>query len=507
MRKYILDSDLLSKKTTAAYSMLNDMLPVLDKIEETSKEAFEEINAHDELGNVDYTSIKNNMEHIEEYMDKYKAFGAVSSGAGQNSSSGYNYNMSTVSYSSNDGFIGEYQREVDDVFYNDLVKIIKKLRDSKLQDIRIDNNVGIQGERPASIFDMNTKVSDGINKDKIGLEDLLGFGRISMAMHQEYEQIKSQIDAYNASLPKYSSENASKFLPDFISKLIFDSEIDKEKINSCDDYIKKMVTSSDFDYETNGERTASIAADFIPVFGELKMLGEIVEGKDLVSGKHYSTGEQLFGLGTLGAGSLLGKIYKGIKTGMSPEVEEAAGKLSNGTVFAMNGAGGASGIEKLTKNITKKIVGKGEEASEGVTQAEAEVAITSEARSAEQYHTFHQFELKSDFYYASDSVQFRQANKSLIERLNSDASFRKDMFRRNPELKTWLDNNPNLSNSPTGFTWHHSEETGILKLVDRTDHSTNFGIYHPTGNGGRDIWGGGKLGRTGKLDMYGNIKK
>jgi len=116
---------------------------------------------------------------------------------------------------------------------------------------------------------------------------------------------------------------------------------------------------------TNGERTASIAADFIPVFGKLKMSGEIVEGKDLVSGKHYSTGDQLFGLGTLGAGSLLGKIYKGIKTGMSPEVEEAAGKLSNGTVFAMNGAGGASGIEKLAKNITKKIVGKGEGASEG----------------------------------------------------------------------------------------------------------------------------------------------
>ncbi|WP_156876029.1 type VII secretion protein [Clostridium kluyveri] len=99
------------------------------------------------------------------------------------------------------------------------------------------------------------------------------------------------------------------------------------------------------------------------------MLGEIVEGKDLVSGKHYSTGEQLFGLGTLGAGSLLGKIYKGIKAGMSPEVEEAAGKLSNGTVFAMNGAGGASEIEKLAKNITKKIVGKGKEAYQEASKA------------------------------------------------------------------------------------------------------------------------------------------
>ncbi|MDR5588976.1 RHS repeat-associated core domain-containing protein [Clostridium sp. 5N-1] len=128
-------------------------------------------------------------------------------------------------------------------------------------------------------------------------------------------------------------------------------------------------------------------------------------------------------------------------------------------------------------------------------------------RKGDKYHTFHEFELKSDFHYASDSVQFRQANKSLIERLNNDVKFRKDMFKRNPELKSWLDSNSNLSNSPTGFTWHHSEKNGILELVNRGDHSTNFNIYHPTGKGGRDIWGGGKLGRKGKLDKNGKIKK
>ncbi len=63
-----------------------------------------------------------------------------------------------------------------------------------------------------------------------------------------------------------------------------------------------------------------------------------------------------------------------------------------------------------------------------------------------------------------------------------------------------------LSNSPTGFTWHHAEDSGVLELVNRGDHSTNFSIYHPTGKGGRDIWGGGNLGRKGKLDKYGNLK-
>ncbi|WAG73538.1 RHS repeat-associated core domain-containing protein [Clostridium estertheticum] len=140
-------------------------------------------------------------------------------------------------------------------------------------------------------------------------------------------------------------------------------------------------------------------------------------------------------------------------------------------------------------------------------QAINDTEVADNPRSAVQYNTFHQFELDNNFYYASDSVQFRQANKSVVERLNSDTVFRKDMFRRNPELKTWLDNNPNLSNSPTELTWHHSEETGFLKLVDRTDHSTNSSIYHPTGNGGRDMWGGGKLGRIGKLDKFGKIKK
>ncbi|SHJ43351.1 hypothetical protein SAMN02745163_01957 [Clostridium cavendishii DSM 21758] len=88
----------------------------------------------------------------------------------------------------------------------------------------------------------------------------------------------------------------------------------------------------------------------------------------------------------------------------------------------------------------------------------------SNTRSSGQYHTFHEFNLDSDFLYASDAVQFRQANKSLIDRLNSDAKFRKDMFKRNPELKTWLDSKPNLSNSPTGFTWHHAEDSGEVEI-------------------------------------------
>lgn len=119
-------------------------------------------------------------------------------------------------------------------------------------------------------------------------------------------------------------------------------------------------------------------------------------------------------------------------------------------------------------------------------------------RNAGEYHTFYEYELDIKDYMKSDSVQFRKANKALIEKMNSDSNFKKQILSAHPEMKQWLDN-PNLSNSPTGYTWHHYEQEGILRLADRSDHSHNFGIYHPTGKGGRDIWGGGKAGRQGKI--------
>lgn len=52
-----------------------------------------------------------------------------------------------------------------------------------------------------------------------------------------------------------------------------------------------------------------------------------------------------------------------------------------------------------------------------------------------------------------------------------------------------------LSNSPSGSTWHRSQKTSVFELAEHEDHKHNSGIYHPNGNGGRDIWFGGILGR------------
>jgi len=121
-----------------------------------------------------------------------------------------------------------------------------------------------------------------------------------------------------------------------------------------------------------------------------------------------------------------------------------------------------------------------------------------------RYNIFDEFNLDPNNIFSSDSVQFRQANRSFINRMNTDVAFRRDMLGRYPELKEWLEApglSRRMSNSPAGLTWHHHEDIGRLTLVDRLDHRDNHALYHPNnGAGGRDIWGGGRSGREGLLD-------
>ncbi|MCU6276061.1 HNH endonuclease, partial [Morganella morganii] len=116
-----------------------------------------------------------------------------------------------------------------------------------------------------------------------------------------------------------------------------------------------------------------------------------------------------------------------------------------------------------------------------------------------EYHIFFEHSVNPSNRYSSDAVQFRKANDALLTRLDTDAVFRKDILNRHPELLDWIKNG-SKSSSPSGFTWHHHEDLNRLVLVDRLDHKSNHALYHPTGKGGRDIWGGGKPGRHGKLN-------
>ena len=116
-----------------------------------------------------------------------------------------------------------------------------------------------------------------------------------------------------------------------------------------------------------------------------------------------------------------------------------------------------------------------------------------------EYHIFHDYSLDPQYRYSSDAVQFNRANVDFVQKMETNPEFRQDMLNRYPKLNDWLKDG-DMSRSPSGLTWHHHEDINRLTLVDRADHRSNHALYHPTGKGGRDIWGGGKPGRQGKLD-------
>ena len=113
-----------------------------------------------------------------------------------------------------------------------------------------------------------------------------------------------------------------------------------------------------------------------------------------------------------------------------------------------------------------------------------------------KYKSYTEHTVSIDNRYASDPVQFREANKSLRAQLDSNSGFSKKMYKKYPSLENWTD----MGKSSPGLTWHHHEDVRKLKLVDFKDHKANHSLYHPTGKGGRDMWGGGKPGRSGHLD-------
>lgn len=87
-------------------------------------------------------------------------------------------------------------------------------------------------------------------------------------------------------------------------------------------------------------------------------------------------------------------------------------------------------------------------------------------------------QLDESQYSQSDARHFKEANSQLKEAIENDPDLR-DKFT-SEELEQI-----EFSDTPDGYVWHHSEESGTLQLVDSTIHAQ-------TGHtGGRSIWGGG----------------
>jgi hypothetical protein len=88
--------------------------------------------------------------------------------------------------------------------------------------------------------------------------------------------------------------------------------------------------------------------------------------------------------------------------------------------------------------------------------------------------------LAEDVYLENDPTHFSIANDTLYQSILQDPSLV-------DKLGLTADDVESLSNheTPEGYVWHHSEEPGVLQLV-------NEEIHQDTGHtGGRTLWGGG----------------
>jgi hypothetical protein len=84
---------------------------------------------------------------------------------------------------------------------------------------------------------------------------------------------------------------------------------------------------------------------------------------------------------------------------------------------------------------------------------------------------------------ATDDDQFDDCSKALKKYVEDNPEEAKRKFN-NKQL-----NQINTSKKPSGFTWHHSVESGKMELVPTRIHQ-NSGHY-----GGKNIWGGGSANR------------
>ncbi|WP_052728240.1 HNH endonuclease [Domibacillus tundrae] len=92
--------------------------------------------------------------------------------------------------------------------------------------------------------------------------------------------------------------------------------------------------------------------------------------------------------------------------------------------------------------------------------------------------------IAEESYLQSDAAHFGTANEALYAEIVRDPGVATQMGFGPQEVGQL-----SQGETPDGYTWHHSEEPGLLQLVDQETH-------HETGHtGGRELWGGGEAHR------------
>jgi len=90
--------------------------------------------------------------------------------------------------------------------------------------------------------------------------------------------------------------------------------------------------------------------------------------------------------------------------------------------------------------------------------------------------------LDEEYLLESDNKQFKYCNKKLKEAIENDPELKEKFTSRQLEE---IQN----GRTPSGYTWHHHQETGRMQLVPTEQHEKS------AHTGGKSIWGGGKDNR------------
>lgn len=298
MDDFMLDSELITQKSTDAYESLTKISKQLSKFEKKCKKAYSEINDHNELQSVVYTDYSDISETIENYIDKYNKFSGEAH-TRQSAILGKNreeyYSNPTVVNSM--GILGQYEEEVDAKFFAEKENIVKKLSETNLNNITIKNTLGIDSSA-SNLSDKNEK------PEEININDILNTDVISIKLQNQYEEFKNDY-------PELA-----------------------EDIKNYEEYMDAIVSGSDFQYATTGALFVSGVLDFVPYVGQAKLAVEILFGRNVITGTDLSNEERIFLLGTVvtahGIGYAVGKV--GAK-GAGTEISTATGGKVKSTYF------------------------------------------------------------------------------------------------------------------------------------------------------------------------------
>ena len=188
---FMLDDSIIKSKGNLGEDILNNIIRNLNIADEAIEEACHEINKHDELFEMHFESFENDIRDFNEIKWKYSDF---------------------------KNYAEEYDALVDSRYKDKMENICEQLSDIRLENIQIDNNLGITEQEP-SHYDTfgGTRL-----KYKINIEDVLNVDSVDEAMKAEHEERRSMVEAMakmvnEDSWPEGTSEDTKEAIRQYIS--------------------------------------------------------------------------------------------------------------------------------------------------------------------------------------------------------------------------------------------------------------------------------------------------